>query len=252
MIDEDVRAGDFNGLAANYERFRIGYSNELYDVLEKLGLRRGTRVLDAGCGTGISMRLLAARGMQLTGLDPSADMLAGAKTAVPDATLVNGSVEALPFADRAFDAAISAQAFHWFDGDTAYAELIRVVKPGGLIAVWWKILAAENSLRELRKAACARVGVGPTSDPLRGGFGAFYRAPFAARTLRVLPFGVRVRVEDWIGYERSRASARDVYGSKREAYIDALQAELLAKFGTLDARLDVRYVQYLYVGTTAP
>jgi 2-polyprenyl-3-methyl-5-hydroxy-6-metoxy-1,4-benzoquinol methylase len=85
MIEQNVRGGDFNGLAANYERYRIGYSSELLDGLESLGLRRGANVLDAGCGTGISIEPLLARGMTVTGLDPSAQMLAVARTAVPAA-----------------------------------------------------------------------------------------------------------------------------------------------------------------------
>jgi ubiquinone/menaquinone biosynthesis C-methylase UbiE len=245
------RAGDFNGLAADYERYRIGYSSELFDALENLGLRRGAHVLDVGCGTGISLQPLLARGMNLTGLDPSAEMLAAAKLVAPGATLVEGKAEQLPFADGSFDAAVSAQAFHWFDADTAFAELIRVVKPGGPIAVWWKMLGSGEAMRAVRAAACARAGVEPSGDALRDGFGAFYRAPFAKRALRVLPFVARFSVDDWIGYERSRASARNSYGDKREAYVEALRIELIAKYGAPTARMEVQYTQFLYVGNSA-
>jgi ubiquinone/menaquinone biosynthesis C-methylase UbiE len=250
MIEKHSRASAFDGLAANYDRYRIGYSSELFDVLEKLGFRRGISVLDAGCGTGLSMGPLAARGMQLVGVDPSPPMLAAAKLAVPAATFSEGSVEALPFADGTFDAAVSAQAFHWFDADKAYAELTRVVKPGGPIAVWWKILSTDDPLRALRAAASGGIGIEPAADSLRGGFSAFYRAPFAARTLRVLPFTARFRVEDWIGYERSRAAAQHAYGAKLEAYLEALRAGLVAKYGSPAAQLDVRYTQFLYLGST--
>lgn len=251
MIDYNQRSGDFAGLAAPYDRYRIGYSSELFDILQTLGLRRGAHVVDAGCGTGISMEPLAARGMILTGVDPSREMLAAAKHRVPGAALVEAGVEALPLADHAFDGAVCAQAFHWFDADRAYAELVRVVKPGGPIAVWWKILGSDDPLRPLRAAACTRVGITPGADPLRGGFGAFYRAPFAERTLRVLPFLARFTVEDWIGYERSRSSARSAYGAKLDRYLEALRAELVAKYGSPSARMDVRYTQFLYVGKTA-
>lgn len=251
MIEQDVRAGSFDGLAANYQRYRIGYSSGLFDMLETLGIRRGSRVLDAGCGTGISLEPLVARGMQVTGLDLSDDMLAVAKAAFPGAAFAAGRVEAQPFPDRSFDAAVCAQAFHWFDADNAFAELIRVVKPGGPIAVWWKILSSDDGMRALRAAACAQAGVQPAPEPLAGGFGAFYRAPFASRTLRVIPFQARMSIDDWIGYERSRAAARDAHGAKLETYLEALRTELNAKYTASGARFDVRYVQYLYVGTTA-
>jgi ubiquinone/menaquinone biosynthesis C-methylase UbiE len=251
MIEQQARGGAFDDVAANYQRYRIGYSGELFDVLEQLGFRSGMEVLDAGCGTGLSMEPLAERGMKLTGLDPAAEMLAVAKLAVPSAAVVEGRAEALPFSDRQFDAAVSAQSFHWFDADRAYAQLVLVVKPGGPIAVWWKVLGSDDPMRALRAAACRRIGVEPSADPLRGGFGAFYRAPFAVRTLRVLPFLTRFRVDDWIGYERSRASALAAYGTKLEAYLEGLHAELIAKYGSPAARVDVRYTQFLYLGSTA-
>lgn len=250
MIEHNVR-GDFNGLAANYERYRIGYSPELFTFLETVGLRRGATVLDAGCGTGLSMEPLVARGVKVTGIDPSSEMLAIAQAAVPDATVVAGSVEELPFGAASFDGAVCAQAFHWFDADRAFAELIRVVKPGGPVAVWWKILGSDEALRSHRTAACARAGIEPSADPLRGGFSAFYRAPFASRILRVMPFRARMSIDDWLGYESSRAIARDAYGDKRAAYIDALRHELVAAYGSPAARIDIRYTQFLYVGTTA-
>lgn len=251
MIDHNQRSGDFAGLAAPYDRYRIGYSSELFDILERLGLRRGAQVLDAGCGTGLSMEPLTARGMTVTGVDSSGEMLAAARLRVPGATLVEAGVEALPLPDHRFDGAVCAQAFHWFDADRAFAELIRVVKPGGPIAVWWKILGSDDPLRTLRAAACARVGIQPSPDALRGGFGAFYRAAFAERTLRVLPFSARFTIDDWIGYERSRSSARSAYGAKLERYVSALRAELVAKYGSPSACIDVRYTQYLYAGKTA-
>jgi SAM-dependent methyltransferase len=250
VIEQHARGAAFDGLVANYQRYRVGYSSELFDVLENLGFRRGMSVLDAGCGTGLSMEPLAARGLTLTGVDSSPPILAAAKLAVPKAAVVEGRVEALPFPDRHFDAAVSAQAFHRFDADRAYAELVRVVKPGGPIAVWWKILSSDDPMRALRAAACSRIGAAPAPDPLRGGFGAFYRAPFASRTLRVLPFQARFFVDDWIGCERSRASAETAYGAKLADYLDALRAELSAKYGSA-GRVEVRFTQFLYLGSTA-
>lgn len=248
MANDSLQTSGFNDLAADYERYRIGYSPELFDVLEPFGIRRGAAVLDAGCGTGLSAGPLVGRGVRVTGVDSSPEMLAIAKRLLPDATFVDARVEGLPFADAAFDGAISAQTFHWFDADRAFAELMRVIKPGGPIGVWWKILGSDDALRDARAAAARMAGVEPTADPLRGGFAAFYRAPFAKRSLRVLPFAARFSVDEWIGYERSRAISRDGYRDRLGAYLDALRSGLEAKYGPAGARFDVRYTQYLYIG----
>jgi ubiquinone/menaquinone biosynthesis C-methylase UbiE len=251
MIHSNVRGGDFTGLADSYDRYRTGYSRELFDVLEQCGIRRGTSVLDAGCGTGLSAQPLVVRGAHITGLDPSAEMLAAAERNLPSAKFVAGTVEELPFADRHFDAAICAQAFHWFDAERAFAELMRVVKPGGPVAIWWKVLGTDEPIRALRAAACARAGVTSIDDPYSGGFRAFYRAPFAERRLRVISFTARLTIEEWLGYEQSRATARNAYGDRHAAYLAGLREELIAAYGQPSARMDVRYTQYLYVGSTA-
>jgi ubiquinone/menaquinone biosynthesis C-methylase UbiE len=237
----------FDDLAEAYDRFRTGYSATLYDVLFTLGFRPGAHVLDAGCGTGIAMAQFAARGCAVTGVDPSPAMLAAAAKNVPAATLHEGRVEQLPFANGAFDGVVCAQAFHWFDQPAAFNELSRVVKRGSPIAVWWKRLASTDRMRAMRAAACADVRVSP-AESFQGGFRSFYAAPFANRVLRVLPFTTRTTRDQWLGYERSRASARNAYGTKRDAYFDALEGRLNAAFGTSTSSIEVQYMQYLYVG----
>ncbi len=112
-------------------------------VLRVLGREPCARVLDVGCGTGrLVERLVAAPGVaSVVGCDFSAGMLAHAAERVrPGATdggrvrvaLVRGDATRLPFADAAFDAAVSTEAFHWFpDQDAALRELHRVIRPNG-------------------------------------------------------------------------------------------------------------------------
>jgi ubiquinone/menaquinone biosynthesis C-methylase UbiE len=237
----------FDDLAEAYDRFRTGYSATLYDTLFTLGFRPGAQVLDVGCGTGIVTAQFVARGCAVTGIDPSAAMLAAAAKNVPAATLVQGRAERLPFESGTFDGVLCAQAFHWCDQQAAFDELSRVVKRGSPIAVWWKRLASTDRIRALREAACADVRVSP-AESFQGGFRSFYATPFTNRVLRVLPFTTRTTRDQWLGYERSRASARNAYGTKRDAYIDALERRLSAAFGTSTASIEVQYMQYLYVG----
>lgn len=126
---------------------------ERYDLLNRLislgldrGWRRATiaavqaqpadRVLDLGCGTGDLLALLAGRARP-AGMDVSAQMLARARTRLGgSAGLVRGSAFQLPFADSAFQGAVSAFVLRNLRGlEAAMAELARVLAPGGRIAL---------------------------------------------------------------------------------------------------------------------
>ena len=109
-------------------------------VLRALAAGPRARVLDVGCGTGrLAERLVGADGVRtVVGCDFSGGMLENAAERLADARragrvhLVRGDATRLPFADAAFDAAVSTEAFHWFpDQDAALRELRRVLRPGG-------------------------------------------------------------------------------------------------------------------------
>ena len=238
----------FDDLAKDYDKYRTGYSTELFDELVNFGLSPGKSVLDIGCGNGIASVALAARGCVLTGVDPSEPMLVNARLRVPEGKFVVGSAENLPFADRTFDHAICAQAFHWFDQPRAFEETIRVVKPGGVVPVWWKVLTHDAAIRVIRDAACTDADLAPPKDVFGGAFKAFYAAPFSERSLRVMPFIWRTTVKTWVGYERSRAKARNAFASKREAYLKALEKRLVREAGGPDAAMIAPYMQYVYIG----
>ena len=104
-------------------------------VVSEAGLR-GARVLDAGCGTGRFGSELAESGLaRVWGVDPSPEMLAVARAKTRRATFKQARVEALPFKDGWFDAAVAWLVVHLIDRPTAFAELRRVLRPGGRLAV---------------------------------------------------------------------------------------------------------------------
>ena len=117
---------------------RLTYRPEHDAVLRALRRASPARVLDIGCGTG----LLTARirdelpATRVVGCDFSRGMLARAARQRRAAALVQGSALALPFADAAFEAVVSTEAFHWFpDQDAALREFFRVLAPGGRLLV---------------------------------------------------------------------------------------------------------------------
>ncbi|HUA52350.1 MAG TPA: class I SAM-dependent methyltransferase [Candidatus Sulfotelmatobacter sp.] len=121
--------------------------------------RSGERLLDAGCGTGGTLRHLraAAPTLGLVGLefDTRACAVARAKSGCP---VVAGSIDALPFASRAFDLIVSADVLchRNVDEAAALAELNRCLKPGGrlvlnLPAYGWLASAHDQRVHNVRR-----------------------------------------------------------------------------------------------------
>jgi len=238
----------FDLLAEHYHAGRLGYSNDVYNALVGYGLTPGVRVLDVGCGTGLASAPLAANGYDVTGVDPSEPMLAIARREMPASTFIPGTAEHLPFAEHAFDAAISAQTIHHVDRAAAVAEMRRVVRRGGIVAVWWKHLVTGDAVKHVRDAVAREFGVQLTSSGLSGGFKEFYSAGWSDTSLRVLPWRTAMPISQFVEFERSRAVVRERFGERAEAFVAAVEEQLRATFGAGDPLIPLSYSQYLYLG----
>lgn len=115
--------------------------NAHYDrpaVLAALGPVRGLRLLDAGCGPGLYVAELLRAGALVTGFDASPLMVDLARQRVGEAAQIDLALlgEPLPYPDEAFDLAVCALTIHHVqDRATAFAELHRVLLPGGRLVV---------------------------------------------------------------------------------------------------------------------
>ena len=103
-------------------------------VLDAAQVGPSTRLLDVGCGSGLTLVLAQQRGAVPAGLDISPGLLQVARDRLPDADLREGDLEFLPFGDAAFDAVTGINAFQ-FAGDPRQAlrEAARVTRPGGRV-----------------------------------------------------------------------------------------------------------------------
>ena len=107
-------------------------------ALDRLDLASGDRVLDVGCGTGRTARLLEERAGTVVGLDASAPQLARAarRPSLADTVLVRGDGGRLPFAADSFAAVVSVGAIIYFpDPEAALADARRVTRAGGEVLV---------------------------------------------------------------------------------------------------------------------
>ena len=137
-------AEGFGADAGRYDRARPTYPADLVERI--VAASPGRDVVDVGCGTGISSRLLAAAGCRVLGVEPDPRMAEQARQG-------GTAVEVAKFEDwdpagRTFDAVIAAQAWHWVDLAAGAAKAAEALRPGGRLAVFWNAFDPPPELRE--------------------------------------------------------------------------------------------------------
>jgi ubiquinone/menaquinone biosynthesis C-methylase UbiE len=138
MSSSPTHSVGFARLAQTYDRLRPLDDQWLDTVarMVELGDLRGRRILDVGCGTGrLALALSQRHAGVVTGLDPSPEMLAVAREKSPSAQWVLGHAESLPFADDAFERAVSSLVIHHLDRAVAFREIRRVLEPSGRFVI---------------------------------------------------------------------------------------------------------------------
>jgi SAM-dependent methyltransferase len=123
----DARALAFGQVAATYEHGRPDWPVELLDAVP---VPPGSDVLDLAAGTGKLTRLLATR-HRVIAVEPEDAM----RALIAGVEARAGTAEAIPLPDESVDAVFVGEAFHWFDGQRAVAEIERVLRPSGVVAI---------------------------------------------------------------------------------------------------------------------
>jgi demethylmenaquinone methyltransferase/2-methoxy-6-polyprenyl-1,4-benzoquinol methylase len=176
----------FDAIAPRYDlvnrvmtlRMDVGWRRT---AIEALALPAGSSILDLACGTGDLCREVARSGLHPIGVDLSFGMLAAART---DAPLLQGDVLRLPVPDASVDGVTCGFALRNFESlPPFFAELARVVRPGGRIAL---LDASQPENRFLRWGHGIYFGkVVPRIGALLGSNAAGYR--YLPRSLAYMP-----------------------------------------------------------------
>ena len=149
-------AEQFAGVAQEYDRGRPDYPPAAVGALAaELGLRPGSRVLDLAAGTGKLTRALVLHGLDVVAVEPQAPLRDILQSS--GAEVLEGVAEAIPLPDASVDAVTVADGFHWFDREPALADIARVLKPGGGLALVstapdWSATSWGHALGELISA----------------------------------------------------------------------------------------------------
>ena len=133
----------FMGFADIYDTYRPRPPLAVLDILTQLAQApRPALVVDLGSGTGLSTLLWAGRAEAVVGVEPSADMRAQADkraAAAPEATSVRfqeGYGYATGLADGCADIVTCSQSLHWMEPEPTFAEVARILRPGGVFAAY--------------------------------------------------------------------------------------------------------------------
>jgi SAM-dependent methyltransferase len=150
------------------DRFTEAKANQLVALAQRqLGDLDRLRVLDVGCGTGETDRFLATSFGELHGVDMSGGLLERARAAVPGAQYMAYDGGRLPYDDSAFDLAFCINVMHHVpppDWSGFVAEMARVIRPGGIVAVF-----EHNPLNPLTRRVVSRCSFDEDAVLLRRG-----------------------------------------------------------------------------------
>jgi ubiquinone/menaquinone biosynthesis C-methylase UbiE len=127
----------YDDVAETYERVHAPrFSDVARDLVEVVGVSAGQRVLDVGTGTGVGAEAAATAGATVVGLDASPGMLAVGRRRRNGIRFVAGEAIDLPFPDDMFDVVTANLVIgHFTRYQTALYDMIRVLKPGGRLAL---------------------------------------------------------------------------------------------------------------------
>lgn len=220
----------FTATVDDYDAYRPSYPEAMVDwILKTARVPAGGKAADVGCGTGISTRLFAARGLDVVGVEPNDAMRARA-VARGGARYLKGDAAATGLPERSLDLVLAAQAFHWFDLEPTLAEFKRVLKPGGWCAAFWNDRTDETPFMRAYEALLLEFSSEyPLVSRKYGALAAIKASPrVAGWTETDMPNAQAMDRRAFLG--RVRSSSYVVHGVSRPAELDKALDGLFDRF----------------------
>lgn len=239
---------NFSAQAAAYAAFRPHYPQELYTYLFQLPGEQDN-AWDCGTGNGQVAVRLAAQYRQVYATDISMSQLQHAPPK-ENISYIHCAAEKNPFSSNEIDLITVAQALHWFDFDRFYQEVQRVLKPGGILAVWgYGLLRINRLLNPLIDHFYTQV-VGPYWDAERRHLDECYQSiPFPLPEIAAPDFqiGVTWSRQQLMGYLSSWSSVQHYLQQRGHSPLPELEAQV-AEFWADGEEKQVQFPVFMRVG----
>ena len=226
----------FGAAAEEYERHRLGYSEELVDAVLAYAGGPVREALEVGAGTGKATRVFAARGVHVTAVEPDPAMAAVLRrtTEGEPVDVVVSTFERLT-PGGSYDLLLAAAAWHWTDPATRWSRAVGLLRPAGVLALFGRPgglvdPALESAVESVEGRHLGDDGQ-PPGDPWVPGD--LRTAPGLADVVeRRFPSTVTWAVEDYL----ARLGTASAYLALDEGHRRAVFEELR---GVLPARVEV-------------
>ena len=251
------RAESFGAVADDYDRLRPSYPPALIDDLAAL---QPANILDVGCGTGKAATLLAARGLDVLGVEVDPAMAAVARG--HGVTVEVASFESWDDAGRRFDLITCGQAWHWVDPAAGIPKAARLLQPsggtpgnegvaagGGTLALFWNYADLDPSARQVLDEVYERLAPELARSVVMGGQRQGERRHsdelrdsglFATVEQRDYPWEHVYTAAEWVALVQTHSDHRGLPPERRAGLVAALQDAV----DGLDGRLAAHYRTY--------
>jgi ubiquinone/menaquinone biosynthesis C-methylase UbiE len=168
-MDIHIEATGFDARADDYEKGRPDYPPAaVAKLVEVLAIGPGTTVVDLAAGTGKLTRRLLPTGASVIAIEPVVGMRRVLAAVLPGLDIREGTAEHMPLPDGSAEALTVGQAFHWFRGQEALAEIHRVLAPGGGLGLVWNMRDSRQPLQRAMSEVMDRYGPGSSPSAAQG------------------------------------------------------------------------------------
>ena len=240
----------FSGHANLYRDARPTYPDALFDWLAAQAPRRAL-AWDCGCGNGQASVALARHFDRVVATDPSANQIADAERGANIDCRVEPA-EHSSLADASADLVTIAQALHWFDHDAFYAEVRRVLAPGGVVAAWaYSNCYLDDSAVDAIKDRLYVDLTGPYWPPERVHVDAGYTTlpfPFVEIAAPSFTMIASWSIDQFLGYLRSWSATQRYIKANGEDPVGIVESDLREAWGDPARMREVRWQFHLRAG----